>query len=51
MHENIRKRLEDSPSYSSFGDKGQEHGKILYNEVSAVLCDTTCSALIVSHIV
>ncbi|KAG6832171.1 hypothetical protein H0H92_004902 [Tricholoma furcatifolium] len=26
------KRLEDSPSYPSFGDKGQEYGKILYNE-------------------
>ncbi|KAJ6628953.1 glycoside hydrolase family 3 protein [Mycena sp. CBHHK59/15] len=26
------KRLEDSPSYPSFGDKGQEHGKIQYNE-------------------
>ncbi|KAJ6539657.1 glycoside hydrolase family 3 protein [Mycena capillaripes] len=26
------KRLEDTPSYSSFGDKGQEHGKIQYNE-------------------
>ncbi|KAG6910989.1 hypothetical protein DXG01_006043 [Tephrocybe rancida] len=25
-------RLEDSPSYPSFGDKGQEYGKILYNE-------------------
>ncbi|KAJ7241955.1 glycoside hydrolase family 3 protein [Mycena haematopus] len=27
------KRLEDTPSYLSFGDKGQEHGKIQYNEV------------------
>ncbi|KAF9006624.1 glycoside hydrolase family 3 protein [Cyathus striatus] len=26
------KRLEDTPSYPSYGDKGQEHGKILYNE-------------------
>ncbi|KAG6861560.1 hypothetical protein C0995_014856 [Termitomyces sp. Mi166 len=26
------KRLEDSPSYPSYGDKGQEYGKILYNE-------------------
>ncbi|GLB34071.1 putative glycosyl hydrolase 3 family protein [Lyophyllum shimeji] len=26
------KRLEDSPSYPSFGDRGQEYGKILYNE-------------------
>ncbi|KAF9528009.1 glycoside hydrolase family 3 protein [Crepidotus variabilis] len=26
------KRLEDSPSYPSFSDKGQEAGKILYNE-------------------
>ncbi|KAJ7682484.1 glycoside hydrolase family 3 protein [Mycena polygramma] len=26
------KRLEDTPSFSSFGDKGQEHGKIQYNE-------------------
>ncbi|KAF5388345.1 hypothetical protein D9615_000633 [Tricholomella constricta] len=26
------KCLEDSPSYLSFGNKGQEHGKILYNE-------------------
>ncbi|KAF8897793.1 glycoside hydrolase family 3 protein [Infundibulicybe gibba] len=26
------KRLEDSPSYPSFGSLGQEHGKILYNE-------------------
>ncbi|KAF9464848.1 glycoside hydrolase family 3 protein [Collybia nuda] len=26
------KRIEDSPSYPSFGHKGQEHGKILYNE-------------------
>ncbi|KAF7355581.1 Beta-glucosidase [Mycena sanguinolenta] len=26
------KRLEDAPSFSSFGNKGQEHGKILYNE-------------------
>ncbi|KAG6817889.1 hypothetical protein H0H87_001721 [Tephrocybe sp. NHM501043] len=26
------RRLEDSPSYPSFGDKGQEYGKILYNE-------------------
>ncbi|TFK64048.1 glycoside hydrolase family 3 protein [Pluteus cervinus] len=26
------KRLEDVPSYPSYGDKGQEHGKILYNE-------------------
>ncbi|KAJ6515569.1 glycoside hydrolase family 3 protein [Mycena sanguinolenta] len=26
------KRLEDTPSFSSFGNKGQEHGKILYNE-------------------
>ncbi|KAF9448233.1 glycoside hydrolase family 3 protein [Macrolepiota fuliginosa MF-IS2] len=25
-------RLEDSPAYPSYGDKGQEHGKILYNE-------------------
>jgi len=28
-----RKRLEDNPSFPSFGDKGQELGKILYNEV------------------
>ncbi|KAG5648831.1 hypothetical protein DXG03_000180 [Asterophora parasitica] len=28
------KRMEDSPSYPSFGDQGQEYGKILYNEVS-----------------
>jgi beta-glucosidase len=27
------KRLEDAPSHPSFGDKGQEYGKILYNEV------------------
>ncbi|PPQ78230.1 hypothetical protein CVT25_015549 [Psilocybe cyanescens] len=26
------KRLEDNPSYPSFGDKGQELGKIYYNE-------------------
>ncbi|PPQ71098.1 hypothetical protein CVT24_009849 [Panaeolus cyanescens] len=26
------KRLEDSPSFPSFGDKGQERGRILYNE-------------------
>ncbi|KAF8213871.1 glycoside hydrolase family 3 protein [Mycena galopus ATCC 62051] len=26
------KRLEDTPSFSSFGNKGQEHGKIQYNE-------------------
>ncbi|EIN10508.1 glycoside hydrolase family 3 protein [Punctularia strigosozonata HHB-11173 SS5] len=26
------KRLEDAPSHPSFGDKGQEYGKILYNE-------------------
>ncbi|KAJ3796785.1 glycoside hydrolase family 3 protein [Lentinula aff. detonsa] len=26
------KRLEDVPSYPSYGSKGQEHGKILYNE-------------------
>ncbi|KAJ7860454.1 glycoside hydrolase family 3 protein [Mycena olivaceomarginata] len=26
------KRLEDTPSYTSFGDKGQEHGKVHYNE-------------------
>ncbi|KAG9218808.1 hypothetical protein CCMSSC00406_0001078 [Pleurotus cornucopiae] len=26
------KRLEDSPSFPSYGDKGQELGKILYNE-------------------
>ncbi|KAG6850899.1 hypothetical protein H0H93_006725 [Arthromyces matolae] len=26
------KRLEDSPSFPSFGNKGQEYGKILYNE-------------------
>lgn len=26
------KRLEDNPSYPSFGDKPQVHGKILYNE-------------------
>jgi len=26
------KRLEDSPSYPSFGRKGQEYGKIAYNE-------------------
>ncbi|RDB19825.1 putative beta-glucosidase I [Hypsizygus marmoreus] len=26
------KHLEDNPSYPSFGDKGQEYGKILYNE-------------------
>lgn len=26
------KRLEDNPSYPSYGDKGQEYGKILYNE-------------------
>ncbi|KIP12792.1 glycoside hydrolase family 3 protein [Phlebiopsis gigantea 11061_1 CR5-6] len=26
------KRLEDNPSYPSFGDKGQSHGKIVYNE-------------------
>ncbi|KAJ7044635.1 glycoside hydrolase family 3 protein [Mycena alexandri] len=25
-------RLEDTPSFTSFGDKGQEPGKILYNE-------------------
>ncbi|KAJ7780939.1 glycoside hydrolase family 3 protein [Mycena metata] len=25
-------RLEDTPSFTSFGDKGQEAGKILYNE-------------------
>lgn len=31
-----RKRLEDNPSYPSFGDKPQVHGKILYNEVRAV---------------
>ncbi|KAG5718830.1 putative beta-glucosidase I [Termitomyces sp. T112] len=26
------KRLEDSPSYPSYGHKGQEYGKVLYNE-------------------
>ncbi|KAJ3776727.1 glycoside hydrolase family 3 protein [Lentinula raphanica] len=26
------KRLEDVPSYPSYGNKGQEHGRILYNE-------------------
>ncbi|KAJ7498630.1 glycoside hydrolase family 3 protein [Mycena latifolia] len=26
------KRLEDTPSYSSFGDRNQEPGKVLYNE-------------------
>ncbi|KAK0461743.1 glycoside hydrolase family 3 protein [Desarmillaria tabescens] len=26
------KRLEDNPSYPSFGNKCQEHGKVLYNE-------------------
>jgi len=26
------KRLEDTPSYPSFGDKGEEYGKVLYNE-------------------
>lgn len=27
--------MEDSPAYPSFGDKGQERGRILYNEVGA----------------
>jgi beta-glucosidase len=26
------KQLEDNPSYPSFGDRGQVHGKVLYNE-------------------
>ncbi|KAJ6466655.1 hypothetical protein C8R47DRAFT_1234529 [Mycena vitilis] len=30
--ERISKRLEDTPSFSSFGDKGQKHGKTNYNE-------------------
>jgi beta-glucosidase len=30
----FRKRLEDVPSYPSYGNKGQELGKILYNEAS-----------------
>lgn len=29
------KRLEDNPSYPSFGPRTQEHGKVLYNEVSS----------------
>ncbi|KAE9409912.1 hypothetical protein BT96DRAFT_806236, partial [Gymnopus androsaceus JB14] len=43
------KRLEDVPSFPSYGDKGQELGKILYNEVCCNVHSLTLLKFHVTH--